>query len=35
MVQKAKILFPLSQIGAISNEQRSYINSSSCINGEI
>lgn len=34
MVQKAKILFPLSQIGAITAEQRSAINSSSRISGK-
>ena len=34
IVQKAKILFPLSQIGAITNEQRSSINSSSRISGK-
>ena len=34
IVQRAKILFPLSQIGAISAEQRSSINSSSRIAGK-
>lgn len=34
MVQKAKILFPLSQIGAITQEQRSTINASSRISGK-
>lgn len=34
MVQKAKILFPLSQIGAITQEQRSTINESSRICGK-
>ena len=34
IVQKAKILFPLSQIGAITVEQRSVINSSSRISGK-
>ena len=34
VVQKAKILFPLSQIGAITAEQRSAINSSSRISGK-
>jgi DNA helicase HerA-like ATPase len=34
MVQKAKILFPLSQIGAITAEQRSGINASSRISGK-
>lgn len=34
MVQKAKILFPLSQIGAITQEQRSSINSTSRISGK-
>ena len=34
IVQRAKILFPLSQIGAITAEQRSAINSSSRISGE-
>lgn len=34
MVQKAKILFPLSQIGAITPEQRSAINESSRISGK-
>ena len=34
MVQKAKILFPLSQIGAITTEQRSAINASSRISGK-
>lgn len=34
IVQKAKILFPLSQIGAITAEQRSAINSSSRISGK-
>ena len=34
MVQKAKILFPLSQIGAITAEQRSAINASSRISGK-
>ncbi|MBP3407565.1 MAG: DUF853 family protein [Bacteroidaceae bacterium] len=34
MVQKAKILFPLSQIGAITQEQRSTINESSRISGK-
>lgn len=34
IVQKAKILFPLSQIGAISQEQRNTINSSSRISGK-
>ena len=34
IVQKAKILFPLSQIGAITTEQRSTINSSSRISGK-
>lgn len=34
MVQKAKILFPLSQIGAITQEQRSAINASSRISGK-
>ena len=34
IVQRAKILFPLSQIGAITTEQRSSINSSSRIAGK-
>ena len=34
IVQRAKILFPLSQIGAITAEQRSSINSSSRIAGK-
>ena len=34
IVQKAKILFPLSQIGAITSEQRSAINASSRISGK-
>ncbi len=34
IVQKAKILFPLSQIGAITGEQRSAINASSRISGK-
>ena len=34
MVQKAKILFPLSQIGAITTEQRNAINASSRISGK-
>ena len=34
IVQKAKILFPLSQIGAITQEQRSKINDSSRISGK-
>ena len=34
IVQKAKILFPLSQIGAITTEQRSTINHSSRISGK-
>ena len=34
IVQRAKILFPLSQIGAITSEQRSAINSSSRISGK-
>ena len=34
IVQKAKILFPLSQIGAITAEQRSAINTSSRISGK-
>ena len=34
IVQRAKILFPLSQIGAITAEQRSSINSSSRISGK-
>jgi len=34
MVQKAKILFPLSQIGAITTEQRSAILQSSRISGK-
>ena len=34
IVQRAKILFPLSQIGAITTEQRSSINSSSRISGK-
>ena len=34
MVQKAKILFPLSQIGAITSEQRNAINASSRISGK-
>ena len=34
MVQRAKILFPLSQIGAITAEQRSAINSASRISGK-
>lgn len=34
MVQRAKILFPLSQIGAITNEQRSKINETSRISGK-
>ena len=34
IVQKAKILFPLSQIGAITVEQRSAINASSRISGK-
>lgn len=34
IVQKAKILFPLSQIGAITPEQRSAINASSRISGK-
>ena len=34
IVQKAKILFPLSQIGAITTEQRSTINASSRISGK-
>jgi len=34
MVERAKILFPLSQIGAITPEQRSAINSSSRISGK-
>ena len=34
MVQKAKILFPLSQIGAITPEQRNTINESSRISGK-
>ena len=34
MVKKAKILFPLSQIGAITQEQRSTINESSRISGK-
>ena len=34
IVQKAKILFPLSQIGAITAEQRSTINHSSRISGK-
>ena len=34
MVQRAKILFPLSQIGAITAEQRNAINSASRISGK-
>ena len=34
IVQKAKVLFPLSQIGAITAEQRSTINASSRISGK-
>ena len=34
IVQKAKILFPLSQIGAITIEQRSAINATSRISGK-
>ena len=34
IVQKAKVLFPLSQIGAITAEQRSAINSASRISGK-
>lgn len=34
MVQRAKILFPLSQIGAITAEQRSAINAASRISGK-
>lgn len=34
VVQKAKILFPLSQIGAITSEQRSQINETSRISGK-
>ncbi|MBQ8593014.1 MAG: DUF853 family protein [Bacteroidaceae bacterium] len=34
MVQRAKILFPLSQIGAITDEQRSAINAASRISGK-
>ena len=34
IVQKAKILFPLSQIGSITTEQRSTINASSRISGK-
>jgi hypothetical protein len=34
IVQKAKILFPLSQIGAITAEQRNAINASSRISGK-
>ncbi|MBQ8674107.1 MAG: DUF853 family protein [Bacteroides sp.] len=34
VVQKAKILFPLSQIGTITSEQRSAINASSRISGK-
>ena len=34
IVQKAKILFPLSQIGAITTEQRNAINASSRISGK-
>ena len=34
IVQRAKILFPLSQIGAITSEQRSAINASSRISGK-
>ena len=34
MVQRAKILFPLSQIGAITADQRSAINSASRISGK-
>ena len=34
VVQKAKILFPLSQIGAITSEQRSNINETSRISGK-
>ena len=34
MVERAKILFPLSQIGAITDEQRQQINSSSRIAGK-
>ncbi len=34
MVQRAKILFPLSQIGAITNEQRCKINETSRISGK-
>ena len=34
IVQKAKILFPLSQIGAITTEQRSTINNTSRISGK-
>ncbi|MBO5015464.1 MAG: DUF853 family protein, partial [Bacteroidaceae bacterium] len=34
IVQRAKILFPLSQIGAITQEQRSKINDSSRISGK-
>ena len=34
MVQRSKILFPLSQIGAITAEQRSAINSASRISGK-
>ena len=34
IVQKAKILFPLSQIGAITQEQREIINSTSRISGK-
>ena len=34
MVERAKILFPLSQIGAITSEQRQQINSSSRIAGK-
>lgn len=34
IVQKAKILFPLSQIGAITQEQRETINSTSRISGK-
>ena len=34
LFQKAKILFPLSQIGAITTEQRNAINASSRISGK-
>ena len=34
MVKRAKILFPLSQIGAITDEQRNAINTSSRISGK-